>query len=1384
MRIRSFLSRLLITVLLLSCALPAYARTSESTAAPQSRSYRQDKLHPALRRQVDAAAAGATFTVVIRGKDKARLDPIQFRHDDVVAALKSAANRSQQAIVSHLRSRNAQVLNRFWLINAVVARVDRPTLQSLTGLDQVDLIYDNFRVQAPPVKRSAAANADDALTWGLEKIQANRVWDELGFNGQGVRVAVLDTGVDIAHPDLAGKMASDNPGDPTYPGGWIEFDDAGAPVSGSVPHDSDAHGTHTSGTVAGGAASGIHVGVAPGATLMHGLVLPGGGGSFAQVVGGMQWAVDPYDATGNPAGQRAHIASMSFGAEGLRPEVVEPIRNMYAAGVLPIAAIGNCGENCVGSPGAVYEAFAIGASADDDSIADFSSGGLVSKGGWENPSDTWPDQWVKPDISAPGVSVLSTTPGGGYESWDGTSMATPHAAGTAALMLSANPGLTPDLILATLQESSYFDPRYGDARPNTRYGYGRIDAFEAVSHIAYHSGISGVVTDRATGAPLGQATVGVEGTSRAAKTRDDGSFSLVLPAGTYDLKITRFGYNAELKRGITVVADQYILTSAALQPQPRGKLMGQVTYSRTGIGIPGTAVKVLNVPIKVETETNADGSYALDLPVGSYAIEANSPGFARAQSLDIAVTEGGAATADVALDTLPRVAVIGDTDETIVKFLAGNGYLGEQVWFDVAQRISDYQLVIINLAGKAGPDEFTALVEAAEAAGVGMLFTKGYGTGWGIDMLTENYGDPATAQFDWFPVPLEGRVESEQADLLPGRAVGEQFPLLPEYFEMAYFGSYSGTTAISLHNSQRSPIGGGVGYKQNAGNRHVLLASWGVLPWSGPANWSDDAREIFLNAIRWAAKPDGGGAKFVPFALKATPDTVLWNQTVDVTISVKNVGDAAGTTAVMPAVNGEPLPPASMALAPGQHQSVAFGVQREPVGAYKVQVGHLSATFRVRPPRVTVGAKTIYLAPSGKGKNADPGEPAIPLAGAQVDVVRNGQIISRGQTDAQGNLTFDSTASRDDYTLVIRHLSYGYNIQRSYLLTLPVHVEGDVSYSFTPQAGSASQLNVTMAAKSPSHHGTVFLSGGSLGKAAYEFPVGPAVVTAGQYRLATVMAYDVPGAQWAYASDWENISLLAGAKSYTFGGDLRLSMADVRGQQAPKPEVSWGMADASGHTLAGIFQVASGAFGLSNTRKVKDASTWPATVAATAQQTVKPVLTMASPAGAIVQTGTIGWNERPRQIAFETAQVLTGDYGLLLQSDTGPYMGMLQATARLMLPARALSRNLVMPGDTFDVTVVFDAGKTGDITLTESLPPGFSITRQSSQPNSASYSNGTWTWRASGKGAYRPGQEVRVTYTVTVDASVAAGTYALTGTVAQAGAGRLVAGPQSVQVVR
>lgn len=382
------------------------------------------------------------------------------------ATLKSAAAASQASVVSMLASSGAEVRNTFWLANAILARVDKATLDKLARTPGVQAIHPNYKFKVVDGQPSAAVAVRPAtappVTWGVGRIGAPVAWD-MGLRGAGVRVAVLDTGVDISHPDLAGKMRNDYPGDPTFPGGWAEFDYDGYPVAGSEPWDSHGHGTHTSGTVLGGADSGEAIGVAPEAILMHALALPGGSGYWPQIIAAMQWAV----ANG------ADVASMSFGGGPFEPSLIEPIRNMRASGVVPVVAIGNDGPGTTLSPGNVFESFAVGAINSYDDVAEFSGGNDVYYSDWGGyaPSE-WPDPYIKPDFTAPGVDVLSAVPGGGYDYWEGTSMATPHVAGAIALLKQAFPGTPADVLYNALRDTAQ-DRGYPGL--DIGYGHGIID---------------------------------------------------------------------------------------------------------------------------------------------------------------------------------------------------------------------------------------------------------------------------------------------------------------------------------------------------------------------------------------------------------------------------------------------------------------------------------------------------------------------------------------------------------------------------------------------------------------------------------------------------------------------------------------------------------------------------------------------------------------------------------------------------------------------------------------------------------------------------------------------------------------------------------------------
>ncbi|GIG68600.1 S8 family serine peptidase [Phytomonospora endophytica] len=261
-------------------------------------------------------------------------------------------------------------------------------------------------------------------TTGVEQTGAPDVWD-LGFNGEGTKVAILDTGYDAEHPDLAGQVLAAE-----------DFTGDGSPL------DRDGHGTHVASTIAGtGAADASKVGMAPGADLLIGRVLGSGGGQTSWIVAGMEWAV----------AQGADVVNMSLGST-LPTDCTDPMAqaaNELSAQskTLFVVAAGNSGmRETVSSPGCATGVLTVGAVDGEGATANFSSRGPVL-GNHE----------LKPDLTAPGVAITGAALGSPgevpYTRMSGTSMATPHVVGAVALIRQAHPDWTAQQVKAALVAS-------------------------------------------------------------------------------------------------------------------------------------------------------------------------------------------------------------------------------------------------------------------------------------------------------------------------------------------------------------------------------------------------------------------------------------------------------------------------------------------------------------------------------------------------------------------------------------------------------------------------------------------------------------------------------------------------------------------------------------------------------------------------------------------------------------------------------------------------------------------------------------------------------------------------------------------------------------------
>lgn len=203
-------------------------------------------------------------------------------------------------------------------------------------------------------------------------------------------------------------------------------------------------------------------------------------------------------------------------------------------------------------------------------------------------------------------------------------------------MLQARPDLSVDEALTILEGTSFFDKRYGE-RPNTRYGAGRIDAYAAVAEAALKSGIRGTVTDDRTRRPLAGVTVTLTSTGRTFQTDEQGRFEIRIGSGTYDLKLSRFGYRSESTR-VRVTADRFSDVRLALERTRWGRLSGKVAYGPTGSTVPGATVTVLGVPDRLTATTDINGRYAIDdVPEGTYQVVASAAGVSTSDPQQVAV---------------------------------------------------------------------------------------------------------------------------------------------------------------------------------------------------------------------------------------------------------------------------------------------------------------------------------------------------------------------------------------------------------------------------------------------------------------------------------------------------------------------------------------------------------------------------------------------------------------------------------------------------------------------------------------------------------------------------------------------------------------------------
>ncbi len=388
------------------------------------------------------------------------------RQQMVIEALQRQAEATQGALLRllELRQGEGQVVSYtpLWIQNAILVEATAPVIDELARRPEVEQILLDEEMSAPDMLAAMPLGAAAAEP-NIGLIDAPALWD-LGFTGQGIVIASMDTGVSYTHPDLLSR----------WRGGTNSWYDPYGQHPGT-PVDLNGHGTQTMGVMVGGDSGGTSIGVAPGASWIAVKMFNDSGSATTGAIHlGFQWLLDP---DGDPSTADApHLVNNSWtlGGPGCNLEFELDLLSLVAAGITPVFAAGNFGPYGATSPSPSNNpsAFAVGATDNLDAIYYYSSRG---------PNSCGLDVPVTyPDVVAPGVNVRTTERYALYTNATGTSLAAPHVSGALALLLSASPELTVAQQRDALSSTAV---DLGAIGPDDTYGTGRIDvlaAFDAI----------------------------------------------------------------------------------------------------------------------------------------------------------------------------------------------------------------------------------------------------------------------------------------------------------------------------------------------------------------------------------------------------------------------------------------------------------------------------------------------------------------------------------------------------------------------------------------------------------------------------------------------------------------------------------------------------------------------------------------------------------------------------------------------------------------------------------------------------------------------------------------------------------------------------------------
>jgi bacillopeptidase F len=484
------------------------------------------ELSPQLRAIAKDKAATQTVPVIITLADRVDANEYQSgnnNRDDnrdgrLVRALKDKAANTQGPLQAFVRGSGATDLHELWVINSVAVSLPASWLDAVAHFPGVESVRPDSLALAPSTMAAAAAPRE----WNVDAVKAPDVWT-LGFDGAGVIVASMDTGVDAAHPDLAAKWRGGS-------NSW--FDPHG---QHATPYDASGHGTQTMAVMVGGSAGGTAIGVAPGARWIAAkLYNDAGQATYSQIHQTFQWLLDPDNNPATP--DTPDVVNLSWGLVGTSgtciTEFDTDIRLLKAAGIAVAVAAGNDGPAASTSlsPANNASSFSVGSVDSALAVSSFSARGPSACTGG-----------IFPNVVAPGTNIYTADLSFGglpfYITVSGTSFAAPHAAGTMALLLNAFPAATVPDVEAAIKAGA---TDLGVPGPDYSAGYGLINALSAYNMLLAGAGSPPTITST----PVTTATQGVAYTYTVTATDASGS------ALTYALDVAPSGMTIGATTGV------------------------------------------------------------------------------------------------------------------------------------------------------------------------------------------------------------------------------------------------------------------------------------------------------------------------------------------------------------------------------------------------------------------------------------------------------------------------------------------------------------------------------------------------------------------------------------------------------------------------------------------------------------------------------------------------------------------------------------------------------------------------------------------------------------------------------------------------------------------